>query len=119
MGINFFKLLFNEKKVTDVIALKIGNETLDIGFDYVAQEVLIDSGTSFSVLPPSVIGALEKQLQHVQSYKINQTFFWPCEEKDLNQYPNITYYTRGVVFNLTAREYFYLTSARNIVIYYF
>lgn len=84
-------------------------------FDQIEREILIDSGTSFVVLPPSVISTLEKKLTHIQYLKVDQEILWPCGEEDLIRYPNVTYYTRGVVFNLTARSYLYLSSARQIV----
>jgi len=76
-----------------------------------SSQVLIDSGTSFLILPPQLIVALERKLSHVKVIKQGQAFYFPCGEDDLLTYPSITYYTKGLAFNVTARSYLYLSSA--------
>jgi len=97
--------------------MKVGDVSINAETDEEASQILIDSGTSFVAFPTSVLDALEEELMEMEHIEIDSEYYWPCSEEDLENYPNITYYTRGIVFNLTARSYFYLSSSMTKVFF--
>jgi len=85
--------------------------------DVNSQEILFDSGASLLILSRPVIAELSVQLLKLEHlHEANGSYYWPCEEKDMARYPNITFNIKGLPLNVTAYSYFLFSTAVNKVI---
>ena len=108
IGYNSYLLInyTHRLKCIEIIGMRVNEDYIDISKVGSSKNTLFDTGNSAIVLCEPVHNAVFKILQKNGCFKNEQSelLCW-CEDQDIENYPNISFYSRGVKTDVTPEFY--------------
>ena len=88
--------------------MKVGQMLIDFDNDSTAKSLLFDTGTSYTFVASSVYAIFKAEIlsmSYCSEMASGGLILCVCKDDDVGQFPNITFVTKGVEFNVTGSDY--------------